>query len=769
MTNTPPDETAIQTLKGRIMREIYVSNDGKFGIFSVKKSGQEYSLTTPLNSPVAVGDEVVATGKWDTYKGKPQFKALATIIAIPQDLTGIVGWFTSGKVKGIGRKTATKVAKVLGKNLMNALMAGDTLTLIGGGLTAKQATAAVETWGNAKEENESVSFLAGLGLGEAAIAKVIEAWGPVQCRSKINENPWALALKIEGIGFSTADKVALSMGRPADSVDRIVAGMNHVLDEQTAKNGHCGISHSDLVYETSRTLKLSKQVVNNAYPALIKEGQAIEEEWLGLVFPKKLAIAEQKIAEVIAGKVHKRGLMSEERAQEAIAEVERRIGIELSSDQRLAAVTALSRAICVITGGPGTGKSTIQRVIAEIYAANGVEMALCAPTGRAAKGLAEKTKMDALTIHRLLGWNPVDSSFLHNESMRLKARWLDVDEFSMVDTPLCASVMRALHDDAIMTIIGDVDQLPSVGPGQVLKDIIGSEVVPVVRLERIHRQAEDSGIVMAAHRVRTGLMPLPEDGESLPPGFEFIEAATNASALQNVVEVVRDLLVGMGYDPLYDVQTISGMRRGETGIEALNELLKNALNAPLPGTEARFGNKTFSPQDRIMQIRNDYDILVFNGEIGIATAATTGEESFLSVSYSGNNAVYDKKTAANIELAWAITAHKSQGAEYPVVVVLCTREQMHMMNRSLLYTAITRAKAHCIVIGQKSALQNAVRTENTLRRKTGLARRIRRAAGLPDLVPPAAPRADSPRPGPPRIPPQLARMRPTVIPSARPR
>jgi exodeoxyribonuclease V alpha subunit len=456
----------------------------------------------------------------------------------------------------------------------------------------------------------------------------------------------------------------------------------------------------------------------------------VNDEFTGLVYPMPLLASETALARILleARDDPARRCPSVEKAEAAIDKACRELEVRLDKDQRRAAVTALSSRVCVITGGPGTGKSTTQRVILKALTNCGFKVGMAAPTGRAAKRLSEASDGAAQTVHRLLAWNPSTQEFSYNEENPLEFDWIIVDEFSMVDLRIAASLLRAVAPHACLTIVGDVDQLPSVSAGQVLRDLIESGVLPVVRLQTIHRQKGNSGIIIAAHRINRGEMPLGEEMEGTT-GFDVWELERNQEIIQAILDLLRRDLPMRGYDPMLDVQVLAPRRTGDIGVETLNKIIKTAMNPALAdGRSTKIRGRSFTIGDRVMQLRNDYQKGVYNGEIGIVSwvGQTDDErpEPTIGVDYSGWEAQYTAQDIDDLDLSWAATIHKSQGCEIPVAIVLCCKAHWNMLSRNLLYTAVTRAKTECIVLGGMDAIQRAVSVAESSRRYTGLKKRL---------------------------------------------
>ncbi len=530
----------------------------------------------------------------------------------------------------------------------------------------------------------------------------------------ISENPYRLARDIRGIGFLTADRVAERLGIARTAMIRVRAGVSFALAE-AMDEGHCGLPVDELSSLTERLIEVPPALIAEALALELEAGEVIADtvEDRRCVFLAGLYRAEQGIAERLRALASGRPPWPEIDADKAVPWVEGKTGLSLAESQQAALRVALRSKVLVITGGPGVGKTTLVNAILRVIRAKGVDVALCAPTGRAAKRLSESTGLEAKTIHRLLETDPQTGGFRRGEQHPLECDLLVPDETSMVDVPLMRALLRALPYRAALLIAGDVDQLPSVGPGQVLADVINSGAVPVVRLTEVFRQAAQSRIVTTAHRINRGQMPELEavDGSD----FFFVEADDPEAGVRKLLSVVRARIPArFGLDPVRDVQVLCPMNRGGLGARALNLELQRALNPPGEHRVERFG-WTFGPGDKVMQVANDYEREVFNGDLGVITGLDI-EEGELSVSFDGRPVTYGFGELDELVLAYATTIHKAQGSEYPAVVIPLTTQHYAMLARNLLYTGLTRGKRLVVLIGQRRALAIAVRNEAGRRR-----------------------------------------------------
>jgi exodeoxyribonuclease V alpha subunit len=531
----------------------------------------------------------------------------------------------------------------------------------------------------------------------------------------ISENPYRLARDIRGIGFRTADQIAAKVGIEKTALVRIRAGISYALAE-AMNEGHCGLPVEDLTALAATLLEVSDDLITTALALELEAGDVVADllEGRRCVFLAGLYRAEQMIAERLRVLTSAGPAWPLIDAAKAIPWVERRTGLQLAASQREAVRVALSSKVLVITGGPGVGKTTLVNSILKVLIAKQIRVALCAPTGRAAKRLSESTGLEAKTIHRLLETDPRTSEFRRTEEHPLDCDLLVVDEASMVDVLLMRSLLRAVPDAAALLLVGDVDQLPSVGPGQVLADIIASNLIAVVRLTEVFRQAAGSRVITNAHRINSGQMPELSNDRALSD-FYFIDASQPEEGIDKIIALVRDRIPrAFGLDAIRDVQVLCPMNRGGLGARSLNIELQKALNPPGESRVERFG-WTFCPGDKVMQIENDYDREVYNGDLGIVQRIDQ-EEGELVVTFDGRDVSYGFGELDELALAYATTIHKSQGSEYPAVVIPLVTQHYMMLARNLLYTGVTRGKRLVVLVGQRKALAIAVRNYGSRRR-----------------------------------------------------
>ena len=588
------------------------------------------------------------------------------------------------------------------------------------------------------------SFLQEHGLGPARAAQVYRAYG-ADARALVSDDPYRLAREIRGIGFRIADGIGSSLGIDGEGLPRARAGLTYVL-EQARSAGHCGLPREALFKEArekleksrrpGEVLKIRQEILDQALAEEVRAGRLAAAS-LGdgeVIFLPILLQAEQAIVRRLSElRRAEPPPWSDIDAAVALPWVEKRLEVTLAPSQRVAVEVCLRSRVTVMTGGPGVGKTTLVNAVLQILDTRGVRCDLCAPTGRAAKRLGESTGRTAKTIHRLLKIDPKSGAFQRNRQRPLECGLLIVDESSMVDVELMAALLRALPAEGSLLMIGDADQLPSVGPGQVLRDLIESGAIPVTRLVEIFRQAEDSRIVRNAHRVNRGYPPKLESSSDERSDFYFVPAEDAEDAQRKIATVVAGRIPArFGLDPVRDVQVLSPMNRGPLGARTLNALQQEVLN-PLPESGAveveRFGWR-YRPGDKVMQTENDYDKDVFNGDLGRIVSIDPGRQQ-MTIAFDGRPILYPFTDLDRVMLAYAVTIHKSQGSEYPAVVLPMTTHHFVMLRRNLLYTAITRGRELVVIVGQKWALRKAVEEAADLRRYSTLRERLAALANQP--------------------------------------
>ena len=699
-----------EALAGLVERVTFHNAENGFCVLRVKVRGRRDLVTVVGHAAmISAGEFVQMSGRWfNDHTHGHQFKAEFLKASPPTTGEGIERYLGSGMIRGIGPVYAKKLVKAFGEAVFDLIEQEPGRLREVTGIGPKRAERIVAGWADQKVIREIMLFLHSNGVGTSRAVRIFKTYGQDAVR-RISENPYRLAKDIRGIGFKTADQIARKMGIAPDAMIRVRAGISYALGE-AMDEGHCGLPVGELLTSTAELLEVAAPLIETALALELEAGEVVADSVgeTNCIFLTGLYRAEQSIAERLQACAVGRPPWPAIDAEKAMIWVETKTGLALASSQQEAVRLALRSKALVITGGPGVGKTTLVNAILKIVTAKGTDVQLCAPTGRAAKRLSESTGLEGKTIHRLLETDPATGSFKRDDTNPLTCDLLVVDEASMVDVLLMRSLLRALPDNAALLIVGDVDQLPSVGPGQVLADIINSDAVPVVRLTEVFRQAAQSRIITNAHRINEGRMPelSAEEGSD----FYFVEATEPEVGLRKLLAVVRDRIPArFGLDPVRDVQVLCPMNRGGLGARSLNIELQQALNPPGEVKVERFG-WTYGPGDKVMQIANDYDRDVFNGDLGVIDRIDV-EEGELTVLFDGREVVYGFGELDELVLAYATTIHKSQGSEYPAVVIPLVTQHYAMLARNLLYTGVTRGRKLVVLVGQKKALAIAVRNQ----------------------------------------------------------
>lgn len=714
MSNLPSPST--EPLSGLVERVTFHNEDSGFCVLRVKVRGQRDLVTvTGHAATISPGEFIQANGDWtnDRQHGL-QFKARFLKAMPPTTLEGIEKYLGSGMIRGIGPAYAKKLVASFGEQVFDVIEAEPQRLREVTGIGPKRADRIVAGWADQRAIREIMIFLHSNGVGTSRAVRIFKTYGS-EAVQLISEDPYRLARDIRGIGFKTADAVAMKLGIEKTAMIRARAGISHALTE-ALDDGHCGLPRDELLPSAEDLLDIPQDLVASALVLELNEGTVIADDIEGraCVFLAGLYYAEQGIAKRIKLLATADLPWSGLDIAKAIPWVEERTGLALAESQKAALFTVLTSKVSVITGGPGVGKTTLVNSILRILAAKSVTMLLCAPTGRAAKRMSEATGREAKTIHRLLDVDPKSGSFKRNEDNPLDCELLVVDETSMVDIPLMHALLKAVPQSAAVIFVGDVDQLPPVGPGQALADIISSGAVPVMQLTEVFRQAAASRIIQSAHRINQGQLP----DLTAPTGetdFYFVEANDPDIAVARLIEVVKERIPRrFGLDPITDVQILCPMNRGGLGARSLNIELQQALNPHGQPRVEKFGT-TFAVGDKVMQIQNDYDKEVYNGDIGYVEAISL-EEGEILISFEGRSVAYMLGELDQVVLAYATTIHKSQGSEYPAVVIPVLTQHYAMLQRNLLYTGVTRGKRLVVLIGQKKAIAIAVKNVTGRRR-----------------------------------------------------
>ena len=674
----------------------------------VKVRGQHDLVTISGHAAaIGAGEYIEASGQWlnDRNHGL-QFKADRIETTVPTTLQGLEKYLGSGMIKGIGPVYAKKLVETFGHDVFEVIEREPTRLREVTGIGPVREAKIIRGWCDQRAIREIIIWLYSHGVSSARAVRIFKTYGD-DAIAMISADPYRLARDIVGIGFKTADSIAFSIGYANDDPRRVRAGVAHALTT-AMDDGHCGLPRDDLIRLGAELLEVPEPLIEAALQTELVSGEAIAgtTDNREIIFLAGLYRAEQTIAEKLLRL--RVGILPWPAidAERAIPWVERKTGLELSSGQRDALRLALLSKVCVITGGPGVGKTTLVNSILKTLAAKHVKIALAAPTGRAAKRLSDTSGMEAMTLHRLLESDPKEGGFKRGQDNPLDCDLLVIDEASMVDVMLMHATMKALPSHAALLLVGDVDQLPSVGPGQVLKDVIAGGAVPVVRLTEVFRQAATSRIITNAHRINAGEMPdLSARGHG---DFFYVAADAQGDVAEKVVELVsRHIPRRFGFEPSRDIQVLGPMQRGGAGARALNTLLQQRLNPPGDQAIERFGH-CYGPGDKVMHIVNDRERDIYNGDLGVVTRVDHVEGE-LHASFGQIEATFDFGELDVLQLAYATTIHKSQGSEYPVVVVPLTMQAYTMLGRELIYTAVTRAKKLLVLVGSRKALAIAVK------------------------------------------------------------
>jgi exodeoxyribonuclease V alpha subunit len=718
----------MSTIQGLLERISYHNEENDFVVAKLQEK-EKKELTTIIGnlSGITPGESLRLTGQWVHNKRfGEQFQVETFEITVPATLLGIQKYLASGLIKGIGPIMSERIVEKFGLHTLGVIeKTPETLSQVEG-IGPKRISMIKKAWEEQKEIKEIMIFLQGHGVSAAYSAKIYKQYGD-QSIEIVRENPYRLAHDIYGIGFMTADKIAQHLGIDPNSLVRAKAGLIYVLNQLT-EEGHVYYPENQLIHKAKEILSVDEEIILLALRELSKEKELFIEDLdseghLRAVFLAPLYIAETGIAQRLMGLKESPSNIRSIHPEKAIEWVEQKLNIELAQRQEEAVLLAATSKVLIITGGPGTGKTTIITAILRIFQQLRLRVLLAAPTGRAAKRMNEATGWEAKTIHRLLEYSPHKGGFKKDQDDPLEADVLIIDETSMVDILLMYHLLKAIPSYTHLILVGDVDQLPSVGPGNVLKDIIRSGKFTVVRLTEIFRQAQESAIVVNAHKVNQGQFPfLEKTDKPEKTDFQFIQEEDPEKILQNILDLCAERIPRQfRFHPLREIQVLTPMHKGTIGVANLNIELQKRLN-PNPSGITR-GAWNLRIGDKVMQIVNNYDKDVFNGDIGWITKIDP-EEREVAIDFDGRTISYDYSDLNEIVLAYAISVHKSQGSEYPVVILPVTTQHYMLLQRNLIYTGITRAKKLVILIGTKKALAIAIRNNKPQRRYTLLSERL---------------------------------------------
>ncbi len=706
-------------VEGTVERIVFEGKDSGFLVGRLQ-APQPRGLMTFVGSGLAVspGETVRLWGRWvDDAKFGRQLRVERYETVLPATADAIEKYLGSGLINGIGPTYAKRLVKAFGVETLRVIDEEPERLRKVEGIGQKRATQIREAWQAQKAIQSIMLFLQGHGIASSQAVRIYKHYGD-KAVAVLRDNPYRLAEDIPGISFKIADGIAAQMGIEPASPKRVAAGVLHTLRRATS-DGHTFLPEEPLIADSAELLEVDSDIVQTVLSSMVDTDRIVHEQTE--YFLPALHQAETNCAKLLKRLI---SVPKEEfpiQVEKAIAWVEKTRGIELSEEQRSAVRTAVTAKAMVITGGPGTGKTTLLNGLLAIFVRKGMQVLLAAPTGRAAKRMSSATGREAKTIHRLLEWSPKAGGFTRHEGNPLSADLVVIDECSMMDISLMHSLLKALPPQARLFLVGDVDQLPSVGPGNVLMDVIASQAIPVVWLKTVFRQAAESGIITNAHRINAGEFPQYNDRD-----FFFVDRKDPEKALETVRELVTTRIPDkFGVDPLRDIQVLAPMHRGEVGVTRLNVALREALNAQTP----TIGPRPFGLHDKVMQVRNNYELDVYNGDVGIITQIDDVLQEVI-VHYDDRDVLYAFDELDELTPAYASTVHKAQGSEYPVVVLPMATQHYMMLQRNVFYTAITRAKQMVVIVGDPRAVARAVHNVQATKRNSRLADRL--ANRVPD-------------------------------------
>ncbi len=721
-------------LQGHIERVTFINEENGYTVARVKVPGRREPVTVVggMMNPMP-GEKVRMKGEWTNHpRFGEQFRIVFCESSVPATVYGIEKYLGSGLIKGIGPVMARRMVERFGEATLEVIESENSRLLEVEGIGEKRVAMILKAWEEQREIRAIMLFLQSHGVSASYASRIFRQYGNAAVKV-LQENPYRLATDIFGVGFLTADRIAEKMGFARDSRLRAEAGILFVLHE-LADEGHVLYPAELLIRKCQEILEIDPEIIASAMDAaagerriVIEEGSAFPEAHPEIIRDRAVYLAKYHLSETQAAARLKTLLNTPSSlraidAEKALVWVQEKLSLRLADNQIEAIRAAVSHKVLVITGGPGTGKTTIINAILRIFSASGAKILLAAPTGRAAKRMSEATGREAKTIHRLLEYSPQKGGFQKDETSPLDCQVLVVDEASMIDLILMHHLLKAISPSATFILVGDGDQLPSVGAGSVLTDVMKSRCIPVVELREIFRQARESSIVLNAHRINRGEIPRLLSTQDGLDDFYFVEQEDPEKVLELIVRLVTERIPRrFGLDPLEDIQVLTPMHRGLVGAGNLNSVLQKALN---PGEEGlQRGGRFYRVGDKVMQIRNNYDREVYNGDIG-RIVRLDSELQEATLTFDDREVVYDYGDLEEIVLSYAVSVHKSQGAEYPAVVLPLLMQHYLLLQRNLLYTAVTRGKKLVVIVGTKKALAIAVRNDKTRQRFSLLSQRL---------------------------------------------
>ncbi len=720
------------SLTGEIRTVIYHNDENGYTVCRVSSKDEPSQITVVgILGNVSPGDNAVFHGRWKQHpKFGRQFEADYHERVRPATEAGVIRFLKSSSIKGVGEAIATEMVATFGVEVLDILDEDPDKLLKVKGISKKKLDAIVESWSSQREIKNLILFLHSHDVPPTYAARIFNLYG-AQSVSRISENPYELAYDIRGIGFKTADSMALKLGFAEDSFERIEAALIYTLFSVSERGGHMFYPKEKLLEEVCNMLggvdytRVEDGLHNLESKKRVRVEDLPEQDIEQAVFLMHFYRFEEEICKRLHGLVSHPSPVSREKVETMLPEIEEKLGFELSEEQREAVFDACVNKFFIITGGPGTGKTTITRAVVTTLKELGLKVKLAAPTGRAAKRLSEATGRQASTIHRMLQFTPDSGGFHYNEDQKLKADVLVVDEASMLDSQLCLAVLRAVPLTCRVIFVGDVNQLPSVGPGNVLSDLLQSGQVPSAVLSHIFRQAQESYIVVNAHRINDGQFPLGHPADAPEADFYWIPQEDQQKVQDMIVHSVCERIPKRYFlDPMTDIQVLTPMHKGEVGTQRLNQVLQEKLN-PAKGPVLKRAHAEFRVGDRVLQLRNNYEKEVFNGDLG-RVFYIDKEEGELTAEFDGNIIHYELSELDELSLAYAVSVHKSQGSEYPAVVMPIVTQHYMLLQRNLLYTALTRAKRLAVLIGSSRAFHIGLNNVTAGKRFTHLRHRIKR-------------------------------------------